>query len=147
MAEKLRKVDEGKDRLHVPELRDHVMEHPGLHFHFNPDLIIGLRGASRFEFLLSEQRDAEIDAGDFEIWVAGQGLFEQFLRVGGALLVHVGDAECVEAIRLSRVVVRRCLLRWRGWRLRRARMKKRSSAKRRETNRKRDSRTPKASLH
>jgi AraC-like DNA-binding protein len=27
------------------------MEHPGLHFHFNPDLVIGLRGASRFEFI------------------------------------------------------------------------------------------------
>ena len=37
--------------LHVPELRDHVMEYPGLHFHFNPDLVIGLRGASRFEFI------------------------------------------------------------------------------------------------
>jgi AraC-like DNA-binding protein len=37
--------------LHVPQLRDHVMEHSGLHFHFNPELIIGLKGASRFEFI------------------------------------------------------------------------------------------------
>jgi AraC-like DNA-binding protein len=34
------------------------MEHPGLHFHFNPDLIIGLKGASRFEFI-HEQFDVE----------------------------------------------------------------------------------------
>ncbi len=40
-----------RTRLHVPQLRDHVMEHPGLHFHFNPDLIIGIRGASCFEFI------------------------------------------------------------------------------------------------
>jgi AraC-like DNA-binding protein len=58
LRECLRKVDAGTDRLHVPELRDHVMEHPGLHFHFNPDLIIGLRGASRFEFI-REQFDVE----------------------------------------------------------------------------------------
>jgi hypothetical protein len=27
------------------------MEHPGLHFHFNPDLIIGLKGVSRVQFI------------------------------------------------------------------------------------------------
>jgi AraC-like DNA-binding protein len=27
------------------------MEHPGYHFHFNPDLVIGLQGASCFEFI------------------------------------------------------------------------------------------------
>jgi AraC-like DNA-binding protein/mannose-6-phosphate isomerase-like protein (cupin superfamily) len=64
----LRKVDEGKDRLHVPELRDHVMEHPGLHFHFNPDLIIGLRGASRFEFI---QERFDIEAGEIAIIPGG----------------------------------------------------------------------------
>ena len=64
----LRKVDEGKDRLHVPELRDHVMEHPGLHFHFNPDLIIGLRGASRFEFI---QERFDVEAGEVAIIPGG----------------------------------------------------------------------------
>jgi AraC-like DNA-binding protein len=64
----LRKVDEGKDRLHVPELRDHVMEHPGLHFHFNPDLIIGLRGASRFEFI---QERFDVETGEIAIIPGG----------------------------------------------------------------------------
>jgi AraC-like DNA-binding protein len=64
----LRKVDAGKDRLHVPELRDHVMEHPGLHFHFNPDLIIGLRGASRFEFI---QERFDVEAGEIAIIPGG----------------------------------------------------------------------------
>jgi AraC-like DNA-binding protein/mannose-6-phosphate isomerase-like protein (cupin superfamily) len=68
LGECLRKVDEGKDRLHVPELRDHVMEHPGLHFHFNPDLVIGLRGASRFEFI---QERFDVEAGEIAIIPGG----------------------------------------------------------------------------
>ncbi|HEX4141751.1 MAG TPA: AraC family transcriptional regulator [Candidatus Methylacidiphilales bacterium] len=68
LGECLRKVDEGKDRLHVPELRDHVMEHPGLHFHFNPDLVIGLHGASRFEFI---QERFDIEAGEIAIIPGG----------------------------------------------------------------------------
>jgi AraC-like DNA-binding protein len=50
LAEQLQRVDAMKAMLHVPMLRDHVMEHPGLHFHFHPDLVIGLEGASRFDF-------------------------------------------------------------------------------------------------
>jgi len=68
LAECLRKVDTDKDRLHVPELRDHVMEHPGLHFHFNPDLVIGLRGASRFEFI---QEQFDVEAGEIAIIPGG----------------------------------------------------------------------------
>jgi len=68
LGECLRKVDEGKDRLHVPELRDHVMEHPGLHFHFNPDLVIGLRGASRFDFI---QERFDVEAGEIAIIPGG----------------------------------------------------------------------------
>lgn len=49
--EQIRRADERRTVLHVPSLRDHVMEHPGLHFHFNPDLIIGVEGATRFEFI------------------------------------------------------------------------------------------------
>jgi AraC-like DNA-binding protein len=51
LEEQLSLADEMRTTLHVPRLRDHVMEHPGLHFHFNPDLIIGLKGASRLEFI------------------------------------------------------------------------------------------------
>ena len=68
LGEILRKVDAGNDRLHVPELRDHVMEHPGLHFHFNPDLVIGIRGASRFEFI---QERFDIEPGEIAIIPGG----------------------------------------------------------------------------
>jgi AraC-like DNA-binding protein len=54
IAEQLRLADEQKTVLQVPQLRDHVMEHPGLHFHFNPDLIIGLKGTSRVQFIHEE---------------------------------------------------------------------------------------------
>ena len=54
--------------LHVPQLRDHVMEHPGLHFHFNPDLIIGLKGASAFEFI---QERFVVEAGSMAIIPGG----------------------------------------------------------------------------
>ena len=56
----LQHVHETGGDLYVPPLRDHVMEHPGLHFHFNPDLIIGLTGASRLEFI-HEHRDIQAD--------------------------------------------------------------------------------------
>ena len=67
LQEQLRKTDEAHHRLHVPKLRDHVMEHAGLHFHFNPDLIIGLRGASRFEFI--QEHPIIRDLGDYEQFV------------------------------------------------------------------------------
>jgi AraC-like DNA-binding protein len=44
------------------------MEHSGLHFHFNPDLIIGLRGASRFEFI---QEWFVVEAGSLAIIPGG----------------------------------------------------------------------------
>ena len=47
----LQHIHETGGDLYVPPLRDHVMEHRGLHFHFNPDLLIGLTGASRLEFI------------------------------------------------------------------------------------------------
>ncbi len=68
LHENLHRVDSGKARLHVPKLRDHVMEHPGLHFHFNPDFIIGLRGASRFEFI---QEQFEVGPGEMAIIPGG----------------------------------------------------------------------------
>jgi len=54
-------------------------------------------GAGWVEFLLAEERDAEIDASDGEFWIGGEGFLEIFLGVGKFLLVHVGDAEGVEA--------------------------------------------------
>jgi AraC-like DNA-binding protein len=51
LREQLRLVDAAGARPRVPELRDHVMEQTGFHFHFNPDLVIGLQGASCFEFI------------------------------------------------------------------------------------------------
>jgi len=64
----LRQIDEARAVLHVPQLRDHVMEHPGLHFHFNPDLIIGLSGSSRFEFI---QEKFVVGAGSLAIIPGG----------------------------------------------------------------------------
>jgi AraC-like DNA-binding protein len=61
LERQLRRANEMSTTLHVPQLRDHVMEHPGLHFHFNPDLIIGLKGASRLEFI-HEHFDVEADS-------------------------------------------------------------------------------------
>ena len=51
LTDQLRQADAMQTQLRVPQLRDHVMEHQGLHFHFNPDLVIGLKGASRFDFI------------------------------------------------------------------------------------------------
>jgi AraC-like DNA-binding protein len=68
LQDQLRQVDEMRARLHVPQLRDHVMEHPGLHFHFNPDLIIGIRGASCFEFI---QERFVVEAGHLAIIPGG----------------------------------------------------------------------------
>ena len=39
-------------------------------------------GASEVEFLLAEERDAEIDAGDGKFWIGGEGFLEIFLGVG-----------------------------------------------------------------
>ena len=68
LGDLLHQADEMRTRLRVPELRDHVMEHTGLHFHFNPDLIIGLSGASRFEFI---QERFVVDAGSLAIIPGG----------------------------------------------------------------------------
>ena len=64
----LLQANEMRTVLHVPKLRDHVMEHSGLHFHFNPDLIIGLQGASCFEFI---QERFVVAAGDLAIIPGG----------------------------------------------------------------------------
>jgi AraC-like DNA-binding protein len=68
LRQQLQLVDQAQVRLHVPALRDHVMEHPGLHFHFNPDLILGLKGGSRFEFI---QEKFVVEAGELAIIPGG----------------------------------------------------------------------------
>ena len=64
----LRQTDDMCIELRVPQLRDHVMEHPGLHFHFNPDFVIGLEGASSFEFI---QEQFVVEAGVLAIIPGG----------------------------------------------------------------------------
>jgi AraC-like DNA-binding protein len=68
LLDQLRQADEMRALLHVPQLRDHVMEHPGLHFHFNPDLVIGIKGASCFEFI---QERFVVEAGGMAIIPGG----------------------------------------------------------------------------
>jgi AraC-like DNA-binding protein len=68
LRDQLRQADDMRVQLHVPQSRDHVMEHAGLHFHFNPDLIIGLKGASRFEFI---QERFVVEAGSMAIIPGG----------------------------------------------------------------------------
>ena len=68
LRDQLRQTDEVGARLQVPQLRDHVMEHSGLHFHFNPDFVIGLRGASCFEFI---QEQFVVEAGALAIIPGG----------------------------------------------------------------------------
>lgn len=70
----------------------------------------GKSGARGLELLLREERDAEVEACDFEFGIGGKRLFEEFLCVGGALLIHVSDAEGVEAIGFGRVGVGRGFL-------------------------------------
>ncbi|MGC3988263.1 MAG: helix-turn-helix domain-containing protein [Chthoniobacteraceae bacterium] len=66
--EQLRKVNGSQFTLHVPQLRDHVMEHPGLHFHFTPELVIALKARSRFEFI---HEQFTLEPGEMAIIPAG----------------------------------------------------------------------------
>lgn len=68
LRDHLRLADEMRTRLRVPQLRDHVMESPGLHFHFNPDFVIGIQGASCFEFI---QERFVLEAGSVAIIPGG----------------------------------------------------------------------------
>ena len=81
-------------------------------------------GASRFELLLREERDAEIETRNFELRIGDERFFEKFLCVGGALLVHVGDAKRVETIGFGGIGMRRGFLRGCGLRWVRARTQK-----------------------
>jgi len=60
--------------------------------------------ARGFGFLLIEERDAEIEAGDGKFWVGLQSLLKKFLGVGRALLVEISDAQGVEAQGLGGIV-------------------------------------------
>jgi AraC-like DNA-binding protein len=61
-------ADQSRLVLRVPRLRDHVAEHPGMHFHFSPDVVIGLGGRTRLEFVdgkitLARHETAVVPAG------------------------------------------------------------------------------------
>jgi len=60
--------------------------------------------AGGFGFLLIEEGDAEIEAGDGKFWVGLQSLLKKFLGIGGTLLVEISDAESVEAQRFGGIV-------------------------------------------
>ncbi len=62
------------------------MEHSGLHFHFNPDLIIGLKGASRFEFI---QERFVVEAGSMAIIPGGIPHREIVLEKEGELFENL----------------------------------------------------------
>ncbi|HEY5752868.1 MAG TPA: AraC family transcriptional regulator [Chthoniobacterales bacterium] len=47
----LNTVDCSQFMLRIPQLRDHVVEYPGMHFHFSPDFVIALSGRCRLEFI------------------------------------------------------------------------------------------------
>jgi AraC-like DNA-binding protein len=55
--------------VRVPRLRDHVAEHPGMHFHFSPDFVIGLGGRTRLQFV-----DGEITLDRHEAAVIPAGI-------------------------------------------------------------------------
>jgi AraC-like DNA-binding protein len=62
-------VDGSRFVIRIPRLRDHVAEHPGMHFHFSPDLVIGLGGRTRLEFV-----DGEITLDRHEVAVIPAGI-------------------------------------------------------------------------
>lgn len=126
LVDKLRDVRKGFDAFfRVPEIlvgEAEVVPGEGIFRKFFRSG--GESGASRLELLLGEERDAEVEAGDFELGVGGERFLEEFFGVSRALLIHVGDAERVEPIGFGGVGVRSGFLRRRGLQLSGARMKK-----------------------
>ena len=108
VADEVEAVGFGSDLRDVGEGGDSLFDFAGV-FIDEAEVVPGVRvigelfgglfegGAGGVEFLLAEERDAEIDAGDGKFRVGGEGFLEIFLGVGEFLLVHVGDAEGVEA--------------------------------------------------
>src|SRR5216683_1006297 len=54
-------------------------------------------GTRGLEFLLAEQRNAEVQAGDGKLRISSEGFLKIFLGFGEFLLIHVGDAQGVVA--------------------------------------------------
>lgn len=69
MSRLLDLADQSRFTLRVPELRDHVAEVPGMHFHFAPDFIVGLGGRTRLEFM-----HEEVTLAPFEMAVIPAGI-------------------------------------------------------------------------
>ena len=63
--------------------------------------------ARRLQLLLAEQRNAQIQPGDCKFGVGLEGLLKVFLRVPGALLIHVGNAQGIETIGFHNPAARR----------------------------------------
>lgn len=51
LLQQLQQIERSTYVLKFPPLRDYVMESAGLHFHFNPEFVIGLNGSSQFQFI------------------------------------------------------------------------------------------------
>lgn len=69
ILQQLLQVERSDYVLKFPPLRDYVMEAPGLHFHFNPEFVIGLNGESLYQFI-----GAEIEVGSREMAVIPAGI-------------------------------------------------------------------------
>jgi AraC-like DNA-binding protein len=111
LRDQLLRADKMQTVLHVPQLRDHVMEHSGLHFHFNPEIIIGVKGASRLEFI---HERFVVEAGNLAIIPGGiphretilktEGILENLVisvyneTVSVQLQVTVGDDKALETV-------------------------------------------------
>ncbi len=73
------------------------------------------RRACRLQLLLSEQRNTQVQSRHRKLGVGLQRLFKIFLRVRGALLIQVGNAQRIETISVRHPAARcRGLLYGRG---------------------------------
>lgn len=61
-------ADQSRFSLHIPQLRNHVEEHPGMHFHFAPDFVVALGGRCRLEFIHEE---IVLERGEIAVIPAG----------------------------------------------------------------------------
>lgn len=68
LLQQLQQVERSAYVLKFPPLRDYVMESPGLHFHFNPEFVIGLNGSSQYQFI---QHQFTVGAREMAVIPAG----------------------------------------------------------------------------
>lgn len=70
-------VDQSRFVLRIPQLRDHVEDRPGMHFHFSPEIVIGLGGRTRLEFI-----HEGLTLGRFEMAVIPSGIPHRVIPIG-----------------------------------------------------------------